>query len=293
MARYRPPGEDRAPGTVRAVGRRRHRRGDARAWPRRRAAPARRLAADRRRRGMTTSSSDAVSTVALVGGGVVADRLRSVGRDRYRFVEPDVSAPIVVLASAGPHAELAAAYLERGVHVVSTSGSSHDVRDLLELDDRGPRGRRQPRRRRRRLARPERPVRPPSGRIDERVRRAARRRPRHRRPGVRSGAPPLVPRLGDRLARRSLDRAPRRQWPRAVLVPRAGRCPRQLSRRDARSVAAPPQLPCRAAHQRPAVGDASRPGHGTAADAQPAAPRGRRRRIARRGRAARRKRASG
>jgi hypothetical protein len=62
--------------------------------------------------------------------------LRSVARDRYRFVGPDVSAPIVVLASAGPHAELAAAYLERGVKVVSTSGSSHDVRDLLELDDR-------------------------------------------------------------------------------------------------------------------------------------------------------------
>ena len=46
-----------------------------------------------------------------------------------------MSAPIVVLASAGPHAELAAAYLEPWVHVVSTSGSSHDVRDLLELDD--------------------------------------------------------------------------------------------------------------------------------------------------------------
>jgi hypothetical protein len=74
-------------------------------------------------------------TVALVGGGVVADRLRAITRDRYRVVEPDVSAGIVVLASAGPHAELAAPYLERGVHIVSTSGSSHDVRDLLELDD--------------------------------------------------------------------------------------------------------------------------------------------------------------
>ncbi len=135
-SRYRPADEDRPSGAVRAVGRRRHRRGDAGARPRRRPTAARGLAADRRRRGMTASSNDERSTVALVGGGVVADRLRSVARDRYRFVEPDVSAPIVVLASPGPHAELAAAYLERGVHVVSTSGSTHDVRDLLELDDR-------------------------------------------------------------------------------------------------------------------------------------------------------------
>jgi hypothetical protein len=77
----------------------------------------------------------ALGTIAIVGGGVVADRLRSVARSRYRFVGPDVSAPIVVLAAAGPHAELAARYIGRGVHVVSTSGSSHDVRDLLELDD--------------------------------------------------------------------------------------------------------------------------------------------------------------
>ena len=76
-----------------------------------------------------------VRTIAVVGGGVVAERMRSLARDRYRFVGPDVPAPIVVLACAGPHAELAARHVERGVHVVSTSGSSHDVRDLLELDD--------------------------------------------------------------------------------------------------------------------------------------------------------------
>jgi hypothetical protein len=75
-----------------------------------------------------------VQTVALVGGGVVADRLRSIARDRYRFVGGDVSAAIVVLASAGPHAGFAAQYIGRGVHVVSTSGASDDVRDLLELD---------------------------------------------------------------------------------------------------------------------------------------------------------------
>jgi hypothetical protein len=65
---------------------------------------------------------------------VVAERLRRVAQERYRFVGPDVPAELVVLASAGPHAELAATYLERGSHVVSTSGSSSDVRDLLELD---------------------------------------------------------------------------------------------------------------------------------------------------------------
>ena len=219
----------------------------------------------------------------MVGGGVVADRLQHVARDRYRFVGPDVSAPIVVLASAGPHAELAAAYVDRGVHVVSTSGSSHDVRDLLELDDRA------------RAAGASLVVGAAvspglSGLLARHlaaamsdVRRAARHRPRDGRTGMCPRAPPVVPRLGDRLARRSLDRAPGREWPRAVLVPRAGRCARQLSGRDARPVAAAPQLPGRASDQRPPVGDAPRPGHGAPADAQSAAPRGRRRRVARRG----------
>ncbi len=74
-------------------------------------------------------------TVGLVGAGVVADRLRSTGRDRYQFAPPDVTASIVVLAMAGPHAEVAAGFVERGSHVVSTSGASQDVRELLELDD--------------------------------------------------------------------------------------------------------------------------------------------------------------
>jgi hypothetical protein len=73
-------------------------------------------------------------SVGLVGGGVVADRLRSIARDRYQFVTGDVDAPIVVLAMAGPHAESAARFLARGSHVVSTSGSSQDVRELLDLD---------------------------------------------------------------------------------------------------------------------------------------------------------------
>jgi hypothetical protein len=74
------------------------------------------------------------AAVGLGGGGVVADRLRTIARGRYQFVAPDVVAPIVVLAMAGPHAELAARFVERGSHVVSTSGSSQDVRELLELD---------------------------------------------------------------------------------------------------------------------------------------------------------------
>jgi hypothetical protein len=75
------------------------------------------------------------AAVGLVGGGVVADRLRSIARNRYQFVSPDVDAPIVVLAMGGPHAELAERFVRRGTHVVSTSGSSADVRELLELDD--------------------------------------------------------------------------------------------------------------------------------------------------------------
>jgi hypothetical protein len=75
------------------------------------------------------------ANVGVVGSGVVGTRLRSIGRNRYSFVAPDVAAPIVVLATAGPHAELADGFLRRGSHVVSTSGASDDVRDLLALDD--------------------------------------------------------------------------------------------------------------------------------------------------------------
>ncbi len=76
-----------------------------------------------------------ITTVGLVGGGVVADRLRRTAARRYRFVGPDVATQIVVLAGAGPHAETATGLVRRGVHVVSTSGAVADVRGLLELDD--------------------------------------------------------------------------------------------------------------------------------------------------------------
>lgn len=77
----------------------------------------------------------AAITVGVVGNGVVADRLRSVGRDRYHVVPVDVAAPVVVLTMAGPHAAAAGRLIGRGSHVVSTSGASQDVRELMELDD--------------------------------------------------------------------------------------------------------------------------------------------------------------
>jgi hypothetical protein len=45
-----------------------------------------------------------------------------------------VSADVVVLATPAPHAAVVADYLAAGIHVVSTTGSVNDVRDLLELD---------------------------------------------------------------------------------------------------------------------------------------------------------------
>ncbi|MET0144417.1 MAG: hypothetical protein ABW328_06490 [Ilumatobacteraceae bacterium] len=74
-------------------------------------------------------------TVGIVGGGVVADRLRRVIGDRHHVIGPDVGAAVTVLASAGPHALIAAELIAGGSHVVSTSGSTDDVRAMLDLDD--------------------------------------------------------------------------------------------------------------------------------------------------------------
>ena len=76
-----------------------------------------------------------VSTVGILGGGVVGERLRRVIGDRHHLVAPDVGAAIIVLATAGSHAPLAAELVAGGTHVVSTSGSIDDVRALLDLDD--------------------------------------------------------------------------------------------------------------------------------------------------------------
>lgn len=78
--------------------------------------------------------------VSIIGSGVVAERLRRIATDRHRVVGGDLStstvgARIVVLATAGPHAAAADVLIGEGAHVVSTSGSVDDVRDLLDLDD--------------------------------------------------------------------------------------------------------------------------------------------------------------
>lgn len=75
------------------------------------------------------------STVGILGGGVVAERLRRVIGDRHLLRGPDVGPSVVVLATAGPHAPAAADLVASGAHVVSTSGSIEDVRAMLDLDD--------------------------------------------------------------------------------------------------------------------------------------------------------------
>ena len=75
-----------------------------------------------------------MSSVAVVGGGVVGQRVRRNLSGILQVVPRDLAAEIVVLASPGPHAAAAAALLNRGVHVVSTSGAVDDVRELLDLD---------------------------------------------------------------------------------------------------------------------------------------------------------------
>lgn len=75
---------------------------------------------------------------SIVGSGVVGERVHRVlgaVTDRVRLVSRDLHAGTVVLASPGPHATIAAGFVEQGVHVVSLSGSTDDVRGLLDLDD--------------------------------------------------------------------------------------------------------------------------------------------------------------
>ena len=85
----------------------------------------------------STSPNDepAGSTVGVVGGGVVAERLRRVIGDRHHVVGADVGAPIVVLATAGPHAPLAAELVAARDPRRVDAGSIDDVRAMLDLDD--------------------------------------------------------------------------------------------------------------------------------------------------------------
>lgn len=73
--------------------------------------------------------------VAVVGSGVVGQRVRRNLASAHHVVPPDVAADLVVLAGAAPHAAVAGTLLAQGTHVISTSGVLEDVRQLLELDD--------------------------------------------------------------------------------------------------------------------------------------------------------------
>jgi hypothetical protein len=75
-----------------------------------------------------------MSSVAVVGGGVVGDRVRRNLSTGHHVVPRDLAADVVVLAGPGPQAAAAARLLPGGAHVVSMSGAPDDVRDLLDLD---------------------------------------------------------------------------------------------------------------------------------------------------------------
>jgi hypothetical protein len=83
---------------------------------------------------VTTTGPGSGPAVAVVGSGVVGERVRRNLVAAHRYVPIDLSADVVVLATPAPHADVAARYLARGIHVVSTSGVMDDVHDLLELD---------------------------------------------------------------------------------------------------------------------------------------------------------------
>ncbi len=75
-----------------------------------------------------------MSSVAVVGGGVVGERVRRNLSASHHVVPRDLAADVVVLAGPGPQAAAAARLLPGGAHVVSMSGAPDDVRDLLDLD---------------------------------------------------------------------------------------------------------------------------------------------------------------
>ena len=76
-----------------------------------------------------------MTSVTVVGNGVIGERLRRLIAPARRVVELDVPADIVVLASGGIHRERAAELVRAGTRVVSTSGGLDDVRAMLDLDD--------------------------------------------------------------------------------------------------------------------------------------------------------------
>jgi hypothetical protein len=75
-----------------------------------------------------------MSSVAVVGGGVVGERVRRNLSGTHHVVPRDLAADVVVLATPGPHAATAERLLPGGADIVSTSGAPDDVRELLDLD---------------------------------------------------------------------------------------------------------------------------------------------------------------
>lgn len=87
-----------------------------------------------------------VPAVALFGTGVVGDRIAKrlglvlpdhavVIVDERIDLSPAYSCAVAVVAHGAPHLPVATKLVERGVHVISISDDTDDVRGLLDLDD--------------------------------------------------------------------------------------------------------------------------------------------------------------
>ena len=85
---------------------------------------------------MTARDADRPS-VAIVGTGVVGERVRRNLSTSFRLLPRDLTADIVVLATPSPHATEAARLVAAGTHVVSTSGAIDDAWGVLPLAARG------------------------------------------------------------------------------------------------------------------------------------------------------------
>ncbi len=75
-----------------------------------------------------------LSSVAVAGGGVVGERVRRNLSGSHHVVPSDLAADVIVLASPGPHAATVARLLPTGADVISMSGESDDVGELLDLE---------------------------------------------------------------------------------------------------------------------------------------------------------------
>lgn len=89
-------------------------------------------------------AADLKPHIGIVGTGVVGTRvsmhLQSLGHEAHvvplRHSSDLFDCRVVVLAHGGPHAPLAAAYIAKGVSVVSVGDGLSDVLSILDLEDR-------------------------------------------------------------------------------------------------------------------------------------------------------------